>query len=131
MPGVTNRVFDEMVSSDLFVMSSRVEGFPMALLEAMSLGLPAVAFNCPSGPRQMINHGVNGILVPAGDVRALSLAMAKMMGSANERKRIGEAATEVRIRFSLDNIMKQWDQLISNAVKSRIECRDGAACHAG
>jgi GalNAc-alpha-(1->4)-GalNAc-alpha-(1->3)-diNAcBac-PP-undecaprenol alpha-1,4-N-acetyl-D-galactosaminyltransferase len=114
LPGVIKDPERVLRQSDFFVLSSRYEGFPMVLLEAMSCGLPVVSFDCHSGPREMIQNGVNGLLVPPNDVDALAKAMAHLMGNEHERKRLGEQATAVAEKFSLAKVTQMWRSLLES-----------------
>jgi glycosyltransferase involved in cell wall biosynthesis len=112
LPGIVSNPRAWFRNGGFFVLSSRFEGFPNALLEAMAEGLPAVAFDCESGPREIIRDNVDGLLIPAGDVEALAQAIRTMSNDDQERKRLAQRAPEVLQRFSLELVLGKWEELI-------------------
>lgn len=112
LPGWNSDIDAEYAAADLFVLSSDYEGFPNALLEAMAHGLPAVSFDCDSGPRDIIRQGQDGLLVKAGDFAELERSLRQVMTGASLRERLGGAAREVQTRFSPSRIFAAWDGIL-------------------
>lgn len=100
--------FSILQQSDIFVLSSRLEGWPLVLMEAMAVGLPVVAFKCPNGPDEIIEHGTNGLLVEANDIEGLSNAMALLVNREDLREVLGSNARNSITKYSVDRIAKQW-----------------------
>jgi glycosyltransferase involved in cell wall biosynthesis len=127
MPGRAGNVGDWYRQADLYVLSSRFEGLSNTLLESMAGGLCAVAFDCETGPREIIRPGVDGVLVrPDGDPAALAQALAQAMADAPARARMAFHAIEVRERFSAENVLARWREVFAQALAVR---GHGASTH--
>lgn len=113
LPGVVRDPERVMAQSDLFVLPSRYEGFPNALLEAMAIGMAVISTET-TGATEIIQDNLNGLLVPIDDVAALARAMARLMGDGGARATLGEAARAVRERFNIDHVMAKWDALVDS-----------------
>ena len=101
-----------MARASLVVQPSRFEGFPNAVLESMGMGAAVISADCPAGPAELIEDGINGRLVPVEDVEALAGAMSQLMSDAKLRLQLGREATRVRERFRQDSIMAQWESVL-------------------
>jgi glycosyltransferase involved in cell wall biosynthesis len=106
-------------SSSAFVLSSRYEGFGNVLAEAMAGGLPVVSYDCDFGPREIIQNGVNGLLVPVEDIAALASALDRIMGNSALRSRLGNAARIVAERYDPDAIVGQWEEVITRILPQK------------
>lgn len=109
--GPSTDIVDEYRSAAFLVMSSRYEGLPMVLLEAQAAGLPVVSFACKCGPRDVITDGVDGFLVPEGDIDGLAAGMKRLMDDEHLRRRMGAAAFRNSARYDKERIMSLWDNL--------------------
>lgn len=104
--------------ADMYVLSSRAEGLSNSLQEAMSSGLPAVAVNCPVGPREIIRDGIDGVLVdPPDSPEALAKALIDLMNDPARRRALATRAVDTLDRFSMARIMQKWEDLF-NSIES-------------
>ena len=110
--GPVGNMGDWYASAELFVLSSRFEGFPNTLLEAMAHGIAPIAADCPTGPRTLITDGVDGLLVPPDDSHHLAVAMERLMADDALRRRLAERALDARQRFSVESIAKLWTNIV-------------------
>ena len=108
LAGVTNNVKDVLLESDLFVMTSNFEGMPNALIEAMATGLPCISTDCPTGPSDLIDNKINGILIKMGAVDECVAAMEYMINNPSEAWKMGEKAhLIIKERYRCAAIVKQ------------------------
>lgn len=114
MPGVTTRPCEWVARSDLFVLSSRFEGWGLVVGEAMAAGLPVISFDCEWGPAEMIEQNKSGVLIPNGDVDALADALIALCRDADRRDALGRRAIERMRRFSPENILALWQAVIAD-----------------
>lgn len=117
MPGRLADPFPILSKAQVFVLSSRFEGYPNALLEAMALRLPVVSFSCPSGPADIIVDGENGLLVELLSPHELSKVIEKMVRDRELRERLGSAAASSMKRFSPSVIADEWERLFELLLK--------------
>jgi glycosyltransferase involved in cell wall biosynthesis len=108
---------DKYKKASLLVMTSRHEGFPMVLVEAMAAGLPCIAYDCPVGPRAIITDGENGILVQDGKDQLFVEKLDMLIKDAAFRKKLGKKAHESVAKYDLDTIMLQWENLLESVIK--------------
>lgn len=97
--------------SAVFLMTSRTEAFGMVLIEAMASGVPCIAYDCPSGPRVIIEEGVNGFLIEDGNTDAFVQKLELLIADENLRIRMGRTAQESVEKYDIDFIMKKWEKL--------------------
>ncbi len=119
MPGLVSNPFPILKRSHLFVLSSRYEGFGNVIIEAMACNLPVISTDCPSGPREIITNGENGILVSNQQPDQLAQAMAKLMSEPQRRMQLAAKASQSLSRFELDTIIDQWKDLLTSIVSSK------------
>ncbi|MFQ5857326.1 MAG: glycosyltransferase [Anaerolineae bacterium] len=112
LPGFQENPFAWMTRADVFVLSSRYEGFGNVIVEAMALGRPVVATNCPFGPGEIIVDGGSGLLVPVGDESALAQAICRVLNDSGLRKRLAEAGRERSEDFASERIAARYEQLL-------------------
>ena len=117
--GFTRHLPSEMAAASIYAMSSRFEGFPMVLLEAMACGLPPVSFDCPTGPRDLIDHGVNGLLVPDGDIDGLAARLLDLINDDAARRAMGAAALARSRQYTPDAIARRWIELFTELADAK------------
>ena len=112
----SNRIYDEMAEASFYVLSSRSEGFGLVLVEAMAVGLPCVAFSCSPGPRSIVSHHNNGILVEKDNVQKLSEAICYMIENNMIREEYAAHAQNDAARYRVESIMQKWITLFKDVM---------------
>jgi glycosyltransferase involved in cell wall biosynthesis len=109
----------ELERASVFALSSRFEGFPLVLLEAMSKGTAVVSFDCPTGPADIVDDHRNGILVPPEDVDAFAAGLVEMVEDEELRRRCGAAAIDTARAYRMDSIGPLWGRLFTELIEAR------------
>jgi glycosyltransferase involved in cell wall biosynthesis len=118
-PGAVGNIGDWFEAADAYILTSRFEGFPNTLLEALAYGVPAIAVDCETGPSEILRNEVDGLLVPQDDSGALSTALCRLMGDDALRERFAYRAVEARDRFGIERVADQWEQLFTSVLEKR------------
>jgi len=115
LPGHVSNVTDWLQHATVFALCSRYEGLPLVLLEAISSGTASVAMDCPSGPREILQNGRAGILVPEGDEAAFQKALAELLESPEQRKLYAARGREKSEFYSPDRVVPLWEAVLEKA----------------
>lgn len=111
MPGAVGNVGDWYELADIYVLASRFEGFPNTLVEALAYGVPSIAVDCKTGPREILRDGVDGFLVSQDDNEALASAIEKLMRDGTRRALFAAKAIEIRERLAVERVASDWEEV--------------------
>ena len=120
----TQEIVNKYCESSIFVLSSRYEGFGLVITEAMACGVPPIAFDCPCGPKDIINNFKDGILVKSEDINELADKICFLIEKENIRKEMGIKARKSSERFKIEHITMQWESLFEKLVKNKTINKD-------
>jgi len=116
MPGRVNNPYPILKKADIYVLSSRSEGFPVALCEAMGIGLPCISFDCPTGPSDIIKNGKNGILVEYLNIEKLAQSMIELIENNSLRNKFSKEALKINEDLDIKVIMHKWETVIKKSI---------------
>lgn len=119
LKGYTCEPLKTMSQSSMFLLSSRYEGLPLVILEAMSVGLPIVSYMCPTGPQDILDDGKTGYLVPTGEEEAFAEKVCALIENDTLRKSMGEAALKESKKYGVDEIVPHWMMLFKDLLKQK------------
>lgn len=114
MPGNVNDIADRIGRARIFTLTSNTEGMPNSIMEAMALGIPVIATDCPcGGPATLIEHGVNGLLVPVGDAFALADAFRRIFEDREFEQKLRENARRITETLAPEQVNKKWEDYLN------------------
>lgn len=117
--GESDELEIEIPKNEIYVLSSNEEGMPNALLEAMAMGMPAIATNCAGGGvKAVMEDGVNGLIVPVRDIDAMSNAMCKLVEDKEFANRLGKEATKIGDKLTCENVANEWLEYIEKVINA-------------
>lgn len=114
--GTTTNIWQEYADSSMLVMSSHYEGLPMVMIEAMACGLPAVSFDFKCGPKDVIDNGLNGLIVKEGDIEGLANAILSLTKDQELLGNLSKQARSVKEKYSEEAVMEKWSKLYSSLI---------------
>lgn len=118
LPGISENIKEAIYNAAIFVLSSNYEGMPNALMEAMTMGIPVIATDCPcGGPKFLIRNNENGILINVNHVQELTEAMEKILSNKSFSNKLGKNASEIRNTLSPTKINNEWYEYIKKVYK--------------
>ena len=117
--GFSSTVTDEMAKASLFISTSVSEGFSLATLEAMSVGLPTVVYNCPGGISHLVRDGKTGYLIPMNNENAMADHICKLIEDTELRHTMGKDALFESKRFCVEIIAQRWMQLFEEELMKK------------
>ena len=117
LPGSTSDLASEWARASISAMTSRAEGFPLVLQEAMAAGVPVVSDDSPRGPRAIIDHEVDGLLVPLGSEPDLAEALLRLATDAGLRRRLGAGALRKAATYDVTTIAARWVEIYAEALR--------------
>ncbi len=111
--GTTKDMDNVLAQASLHVITSRFEGFGMTIVEALSVGVPVVSFDCPQGPREILTSGHDGVLVPDGDIEAFADALLTLMDDPDELRRLAENGLDTARDYRISEIAGRWEKMLA------------------
>ncbi|MBM3934275.1 MAG: glycosyltransferase family 4 protein [SAR202 cluster bacterium] len=118
LPGFKSNLWGYMKSASCYVLASRYEGLPLALLEGMAAGCPVVSFDCDYGPSEILTHMENGVLVRPGDIDVMGAGIAVVLEDRSLARRMGQAGARRAMDFDSPLIARQYGALFEQMLAS-------------
>jgi glycosyltransferase involved in cell wall biosynthesis len=119
--GNFDEIIDKYVEGSIYIMTSHYEGFGMVLIEAMAFGLPVIAYDCPVGPGDVISNNVDGYLIENGNKKHFVEKLTALIENQDLRKQLGKNGQKSVLRFDLEIIMNQWNELFISLKNDRFQ----------